>query len=512
MVNGDAERRTDCILTAVSLADGILFLVLAVEVVLEFVHNLLGKFRQTVLLDQRKHCSLDRCKRSRYAEHRAGLAVFELFLLVRVAEHCKYHTVHTYGGFYYIRGICAVLFRIEILDFPARIPLVVAEVEVGTAVYALEFLESEREVKFYVGGGICIVGEFLVVVETVVLRTHTKVDVPLHTLLLPFCKPVEFRSRLDEELHLHLLELPHPEYELTCDNLVAECLSYLSDTERNLHSSGLLHVKIVHENALGGLRTQINDVGRVCRATHRSLEHKVELPYVGPVAGSADRTYYVAVYYYLTVLGKIACGLGGHIALVHLIISRLLAKHVGVGCAELLLVERLAELLAALLNLLVDFFLNLSEIVLDEHVGTVTLLRVLVVNERIVECAHVTGSLPDARVHENAGIDAHNVFVEAGHRLPPVLLYVVLEFHSHLTIIVNGCQSVIYFAGRENKPIFLAMGYQYLEKFILCHNANLIFYKCTKIRSIFAHYEHNKTSIVNILSVAVSDKLLWPGN
>ena len=42
MVNGDAEWGSDGILAAIALADGVFFLVLAVEIVLEVVHYLLG--------------------------------------------------------------------------------------------------------------------------------------------------------------------------------------------------------------------------------------------------------------------------------------------------------------------------------------------------------------------------------------------------------------------------------------------------------------------------------------
>ena len=78
---------------------------------------------------------------------------------------------------------------------------------------------------------------------------------PLHPDLLPLPEPFEFSARLDEELHFHLLELPHPEDELTGDNLIAESLSDLSDTERKLHSARLLHIEVVHEYSLSCFRS-----------------------------------------------------------------------------------------------------------------------------------------------------------------------------------------------------------------------------------------------------------------
>ena len=81
----------------------------------------------------------------------------------------------------------------------------------------------------------------------------------------------------------------------------------------------------------------------------------------------------------------------------------------------------------------------------------------------------MTGSLPNSRMHEYAGVDTHDVTVEPGHRIPPVLLYVVLELHAHLAIIINCSKTVINLTGREYEAIFLAMCDKHLEKFVLSH-------------------------------------------
>ena len=153
----------------------------------------------------------------------------------------------------------------------------------------------------------------------------------------------------------------------------------------------------------------------------------------------------------------------------HLVPLGLLAEDIGVGGPELGLVEGLSETLAALRDLLVHLLLDLPEEVLDEDVGTIPLLGILIVDERVVEGAHVTGGLPDAGVHEDGRVDAHDVLVQAGHRLPPVILDVVLELDTHLAVIIHGGEAVVDFAGGENEAVLLAVGYQHLEKFILCH-------------------------------------------
>ena len=155
------------------------------------------------------------------------------------------------------------------------------------------------------------------------------------------------------------------------------------------------------------------------------------------------------------------------------------AENVRIGLAELGLVEILAEFLAPLGYFLLDFLLYFSEVVLDEIVCTISLLGVLIVNERVIESSYVTGSNPCLRMHEHAGINADHIFVKTGHRLPPIPLDIVLEFHSHLTIVINCSQTVINLAGREYESILLAMRHQDLEKFFLCH-------KCLSIN--YLHY------------------------
>ena len=470
MVDGDAERRADGILAAIALADGVLLVVLTVEVELVHIHDLLGVLGQAVLLHERHYRGLDRGDRGGDGKDHAGLAVLELLLLVGVREDGQHHTVDADGGLDHVRSVAFAEFGVEILDLLSGEFLMVAEVEVGPGVDALKLLEAEGELALDIRGGVGVVRKLLMVVETVILRAHTEVHMPLHTGFLPLGEPVELGAGLDEELHLHLLELAHAEDELAGDDLVAESLADLGDTERYLHAAGLLDVQVVHKDALGGLGAQINGIGAFGGAAHRGAEHEVELTDVGPVAGAADGADDAAVDDDLAVLGQIVGVLGLDVAVVDLVVLGLLAQDVGVSGAELSLVETLAETLAALGDLLAYLFLDLAEIVLDEDIGAIALLGVLVIDERVVEGANVTGSLPDARMHKYAGIDAHYILVKARHGVPPILLDIVLEFGAHLSIIVHGGKSVIDLAGRENETILLAVCHQHLEKFVLCHN------------------------------------------
>ena len=78
----------------------------------------------------------------------------------------------------------------------------------------------------------------------------------------------------------------------------------------------------------------------------------------------------------------------------NLLIFRLFTDNVRICLAELGLVEILAEFLAPLGYFLLDFLLYFSEVVLDEIVCTISLLGVLIVNERVIESSYVTGSNP----------------------------------------------------------------------------------------------------------------------
>ena len=154
--------------------------------------------------------------------------------------------------------------------------------------YSFKLFETEGEVEFYVGCGIGIVGKLLMVVEPVVFCSHAEVYMPLHAVLLPFCKPFHLGSRTAEELHLHLFEFLHAENELPGHDLVAEGLTDLGDSERNLHTAGLLDVEIFDEYTLGRFRTKIKDiVGVACRGA-LGAEHEVELTHLGPVGGSGN--------------------------------------------------------------------------------------------------------------------------------------------------------------------------------------------------------------------------------
>ena len=399
-----------------------------------------------------------------------------------MAQHGQEHTVDANGRLDAVRNIAFAGLRIEVLNLLSADFLMVTEVEVGTGVDTFELLETEREIEFDIRSSIGVVRQFLVVMETVVLCTHAKVDVPLHAVLLPLGEPFHLGARAAEEFHLHLFELLHAEDELAGHDLVAEGLADLGDAERNLHTAGLLDIQILNEDTLSGLRTQVQDIVGVAGSGTLGAEHQIELADLRPVGGTGNRADDAAVDDDVAVSLEVIGVLGSLVTGVNFVVFRLFAQDIRVGRAELLLVESLAELLAAFGDLFFNLFLDLAEIVFDQVVGTVALLGVFVVDQRIVERSDVAGGNPGLRMHEDAGVDTHDILVQAGHRFPPVALDVVLQFDTHLAIIVHGGQSVIDFAGGEDESVLLAMGDENLEKFFLGHCiCMLIFFSGAKL-------------------------------
>ncbi len=474
VVHGDAEGGSDSILTAIAAADGVLLVVLQHVLMLEEIHDFASLLGQAVFLDQGEHGSFVGSEHGGEVEHGAGGTVGEGLVLQRMAENGEEGAVHTDRGFDNIGSVALVELAVEILEFLAAELAVAAEVEVGAGVYALQLFETEGELKFDVGGGVGVVGQFLVVVVAVFLGGNAQGEVPFEAFLFPVAEPLHFGAGTDEELHFHLLELAHAEDELTGDDLVAEGFANLGNAEGNLHAARFLDVEEVDEDALGGFGTEVEGVAVVDDGAHLGGKHEVELTHIGPVAGAADGADNAEVEDELLETGEVV---GVHelgILGTDFVNLFLMFKHTGVGGDELLAVEGIAEAFVGLLAFLVDFLFDFGYVVLDEHIGTIAFLGVLVVDEGVVEGIHMAGGFPDAWVHEDGGVDADDVLVVLHHAAPPVLLDVVFEFGTQLAIVVNGGEAVVYFAGGEYEAVFLGVGYYFFEEFFLiCHKVIL---------------------------------------
>ena len=362
--------------------------------------------------------------------------------MVGVAQHAEEHTIHADRSLDDVGSVAFAAFGIEVFDFLTAELGVLRKVEVSAGVHAFHFLEAEGHLELDVAGGVGIVREFLVIVEAIVLRAEAEGLVPGHAAFFPVGKPVQF---------------------------VAEGLTNLCDAEGDLHAAGLLHVEVVDKDALCRFGTEVDGVAAFGSRSHFGLEHEVELTHLCPVARAADGANDLFVEDNLAQSFEVR-GVHGHgIALVEGIALLDEFAHTAVGGAEFGFVKRLFEALAAFGHFFLDLLVVLGHLVLDEDVGAVAFLGILVVDERIVEGIDVSGSLPDGGVHEDGGVDAHDVLVQQRHGLPPILFDIVFQLHTELTVVVNGAETVVDFTGREHKTVLFAVRYDFLENVFLCH-------------------------------------------
>ena len=131
------------------------------------------------------------------------------------------------------------------------------------------------------------------------------------------------------------------------------------------------------------------------------------------------------------------------ITLVEGITLLLMFQHAGIGFTELGLIKAVTKLLGSLGYFLVDLLIIFGDLILNQYIRTITLLAVAVINQRVVESIHMSAGLPGCRMHENSRVNTDNILMKQHHALPPILLDVVFQFHTILTIVINRAQTVI---------------------------------------------------------------------
>ncbi len=258
------------------------------------------------------------------------------------------------------------------------------------------FFESKRKFKLNIHGGIGIVGKLLVVVLAELCLRRTQSQMPSHPRIGPLLIPVELSARAYEKLHFHLLEFSHTENELTGYDFISEGLSDLCDAERNFHPSRLLHIEEVHKNPLSRFRTEVNGRSVFRYRTHLRGKHQVKLTHIGPVGCAGDWAFDAFV--------------GDQVA----------------NSSQIFRFEQSCQSSGQRSGFFhLAFIFQLGGMFLYQDISTVALFAVLVVDHRIVERIHVTGSFPGGRMHKNRRIDPDNIAGYAGHGLPPEALEVV---------------------------------------------------------------------------------------
>src|SRR5206468_1649463 len=256
-----------------------------------------------------------------------------------------------------VRDEPAIVRLVKVLELLPRELLVLREIEVAPVVNTFDLLEAQgaAKIELYVEGRARVVCELLfgVLMELQALSLETQCEVPLHPLLLPVLEPLHVGARLDEELHLHLLELARAEDEIPGRDLVAERLPDLRDAEWDFLTRRLLDVQEIHVDALRGPGPQVPHRRGILHRPHERLEHQIEL------ARFAERPLHPA---------------GGALR---------------VGRARRALDSRI--------------------------IGAKPLLAVFAIDERIDESTDVSARLPDAWMHQDRGIEPLDVISRANH-------------------------------------------------------------------------------------------------
>ena len=289
-----------------------------------------------------------------------------------------------------------------------------AEVKVRAVSNALQLtprgaLEVERVLDVH--GALGVVGELLlrVLVQAQVIGVNTEVGVPLVAQIDPVLVPLLVLAGLDKELHLHLLELAGAEDEVTGGDLVPEALTNVANAERDLGPRGGEDVLEVHKDALRGLGAQVVQALFVVDRPEERLEHAGEVARLGPVAGLAG----------LRVV-DIGQAVGGRVAM-------------------LLLVG------------------------LQQVIGTVALVRVEGLNQRIVEHLQVPGGDPRLARQDHRRIDGDGVRPGGDHRAPPLALDVFLHLHTVRAVVPRGARATVDLTTGVHKPTTLAQIYYAIQ-------------------------------------------------
>ena len=96
-----------------------------------------------------------------------------------------------------------------------------------------------------------------------------------------------------------------------------------------------------------------------------------------------------------------------------------------------------------------------AELLLDQMVGPESALAGLAVDQRIVEVDDVTRRLPDAWVHQDAGIEADHVAPPVDEGPPPELLDVVLQLNAERSVIPGVGQTAVDIGAGKNESASL---------------------------------------------------------
>src|SRR5215469_4333200 len=151
---------------------------------------------------------------------------------------------------------------------------------------AFDLFPADGELVFDIHGSTSVVGKLFRTMRmpAQILETHAEVQIPVPALPAPIFKPLLFAVGIDEELHLHLLELARAENKVSGTDFVAESLTDLRDAEWYSLAHASLHILEIDIDTLRCLRAQVDERGIFFYRTHIGLEHEVKFARLGECA------------------------------------------------------------------------------------------------------------------------------------------------------------------------------------------------------------------------------------
>jgi hypothetical protein len=112
-------------------------------------------------------------------------------------------------------------------------------------------------------------------------------------------------------------------------------------------------------------------------------------------------------------------------------------------------------------------------LVLDQFVGAEAMLAGLAVDHRVGEGVDVAAGLPDARIHDDGGVQADDIVALLDGRTPPGLFDVVLKLHAQRPVVPEAADAAVDLAALKNEPPALAQGDENVHGWRVGHLAHL---------------------------------------
>ncbi len=190
-------------------------------------------------------------------------------------------------------------------------------------------------------------------------------------------------------------------------------------------TGGFLNIQEVYKNTLRCFRSQIKICGRIGGGAQFGAEHKVELTYLCPVFGTGVRISNLKLFNQRFHIRQIFSFQRFRHSGKNSLLLFSVFYYSSISSFKFIFVECLAEPLCGFVDLFLSLFFQFCAVIFQQNIGSETFLRIFIVNQRIIESIHVAGGFPNCGMHEDRGVDTHDIFIHLNHGFPPVLLDVV---------------------------------------------------------------------------------------